>query len=294
MIAALFAVVAPVFICSALGFCWAKANQPFPMDFVTRIVTALGTPCLILSSLLKLKVTPDAFTQMVFAAILVFVLVGIAGAFLLVVLKLPFHSYLPALLFPNSGNMGLPLSLFAFGDAGLALAIAFFSVAAVSQFTIGVGLAAGSVSFKQLVRTPLLYAVGFGLVAMTFDIEVPLWLLNTVNLVGGLTIPLMLIALGVSLAQLRVTSIGRSVIFSCLRIGFGLAAAVIVGQGLDLKPLAQGVLLLQSAMPVAVFNYLFASRYKREPEEVASMVLISTALIFIVLPGLLILILPAR
>lgn len=292
MTAELFAIIAPVFICSALGFAWARLGYDFDVGFVTNIVTTVGTPCLILSTLLKLQVSPVSFGEQAFAAFLVFALVSVTGALLLRLLRLPYHSYLPALMFPNAGNMGLPLALFAFGEEGLALGIGYFTIAACMQFTVGVGLAAGRASLGQLLRTPLIYAVLLGLAAMLLRLDTPKWISNTVNLIGGLTIPLMLVALGVSLARLRVASLPRSVAFSCLRIALGLLAALLIAELLDLGPVQRGVLILQSAMPVAVFNYLFASRFKREPEEVASMVLISTGLVFLGLPLLLLLVLP--
>jgi len=287
MFTELFAIIAPVFICAALGYIWASMKQPFDVEFVTSIVTTIGTPCLILSTLFKLQITPGAFGEQALAAAITIAGFALAGGVILKALKLPFHSYLPALMFPNAGNLGLPLALFAFGEQGLALAIGYFTVAAVTQFTIGVWLAAGTTSVSKLLRTPLLYAVSCGVAVMLAGVQMPRWIFNTVNLIGGLTIPLMLVALGVSLARLKVASLKRSVAFSALRIALGLAVAGLVGWALGLAPVAHSVLVLQSAMPVAVFNYLFASRYKREPEEVASMVLISTAMVFLGLPLLL-------
>lgn len=287
MINELFAIVAPVFICAGLGFSWSKLNQPFDVEFVTNVVTAIGTPCLILSTLFKLQITPSTFGEQALAAALTIAGFAAVGAALLRWLQLPYHSYLPALMFPNSGNLGLPLALFAFGEPGLALAIGYFTIAAVSQFTIGVWLASGTTSFKKLLSTPILYAVALGVFVMNFQIQVPLWIYNTVHLIGDLTIPLMLMALGVSLARLKVGSLKRSVFFSILRLVFGLVIGTAVGFAMGLSPVARAVLILQSAMPVAVFNYLFASRYNREPEEVASMVLISTALAFLGSPILL-------
>ncbi|MCW5749720.1 MAG: AEC family transporter [Alphaproteobacteria bacterium] len=293
MSADLFAIIAPVFLCAALGYGWARLGQTFQVDFVTNLVTTIGTPCLILSTLLKLEVTSAAFGAQALAAALVFALVALAGCAILLVLRLPFHSYLPALMFPNAGNMGLPLALFAFGERGLALGIGYFTVAATMQFTVGAGIAAGRASFGQLLRTPLIYTVVLGVICMIFEVQAPRWITNTVNLVGGLTIPLMLMALGVSLARLRVSSLPRAIAFSALRLCLGFAVSLLVATLLDLDPVQKGVLILQSAMPVAVFNYLFASRYQRQPEEVASMVLISTALAFLALPLLLLFILPA-
>jgi hypothetical protein len=183
--------------------------------------------------------------------------------------------------------MGLPLSLFAFGDEGLAFAVVFFAISATLQFTLGTSLAAGGFSFARVLRMPLIYAVALALVVLATGWPLPTFAGNTLRLLGGLTIPLMLLALGVSLAQLRVTRLPRNLLLSLVRLGGGAAVGWLVGVIAGVSPLATGVLMIQSAMPVAVFNYLFAQYYSREPADVASMVVITTALSFVTLPLLL-------
>ena len=194
-------------------------------------------------------------------------------------------------MFPNAGNMGLPLCLFAFGERGLALAIVFFTVGSTLQFTVGVGIAAGSADPRRLLRLPLIYAVIAALVVVATGLRVPDWIANTADLIGGLTIPLMLLALGVSLARLRIASLKRSLALSLVRLFGGFAIGYGIGWTLGLSDAARGVLAIQSAMPVAVFNYLFAQLYRREPAEVAGMIVISTIISFATLPALLLLVL---
>lgn len=291
MIADLFAIIAPVFLCAALGYIWGKTKRAYDTEFVTTVVTSLGTPCLVFSTLTGLQVTATAFAEMAYAAVAAVASFGLIGAICLKLARLPFHSYLPALMFPNGGNMGLPLCLFAFGEPGLALAISWFTISSVSQFTIGVGIASGSASITRLLRTPMIYSVLLGLLVMIGEYQVPRWIANTVDLIGGLTIPLMLLTLGVSLAKLRVGGLGRASILALLRLGMGLGVGLGLSAIFGLDGMARGVFVLQCTMPVAVFNYLFAQRYKREPEEVAGMVLISTAVSFATLPFLLLLVL---
>jgi hypothetical protein len=115
----------------------------------------------------------------------------------------------------------------------------------------------------------------------------PKWIDTTTELLGGIVIPMMLITLGISLARLGVKSIPRSLGLSVLRLAMGFAVGIGVGAALGLEGTAREVLIVQSSMPVAVFNYLFALRYNTAPEEVAGMVLISTVLSFVTLPLLL-------
>jgi predicted permease len=217
---------------------------------------------------------------------------GLLGWILLRAMKLEIASYLPPLIFPNNGNMGLPLCLFAYGQAGLALALGSFMVMLVATFTVGLVLVTRSegglwARMAEITRQPVIYAMLIAVLLLVTDTELPRWIANTLDLLGGIAIPLMTIALGVSLATLEIRSWQRSLFFSLVRVGGGLMLGVLVCELMGLTGISRNVVLLQSAMPIAVFNYLLALRYQRHPEEVAAMVLVSTLVAFIGLPFLL-------
>lgn len=283
----LAAIILPVLVVPAIGFIWARSGQTFDNRFITQLVTNIGTPALAADALTRIHVDTGALVQMAGLTALCFAGFLVLGLIVLRLMKLPNHSYLPALIFPNTGNMGLPLALFAFGDEGLAFAVVFFAISITLQFTVGMSLAAGSFSFGRLFRMPMIYAIALALVILATGWQLPAYVGNTLQLLGGLTIPLMLLALGVSLAQLRVTRLPRNLLLSLVRLGGGTAIGFAVGRFVGASELATGVLMIQSAMPVAVFNYLFAQYYSREPADVASMVVITTALSFVTLPLLL-------
>ncbi len=285
----LAAIIAPIFICSGIGYAWARFGRPLDPQFVTTLVTMVGAPCLVASTLTRLDLELAAIGEIAGAALTAAAGFTATSLLLLRALRLPVHSYLPALMFPNAGNMGLPLCLFAFGQPGLALAIVYFAIFSTLQFTAGVAIAAGRFEPARLLRMPLLYALAAAFAFMLSDTPVPRWLANTIDLIGGLTIPLMLLALGVSLARLRIRSIGRSLGLSLVRLAGGLAIGAGIAWGFGLEQPARGVLIIQSAMPVAVFNYLFAQLYQRAPEEVAGMIVLSTLISFATLPALLLL-----
>ncbi|NQV46491.1 MAG: AEC family transporter [Rhodospirillaceae bacterium] len=287
MIGDLFSIIAPVFICAGIGFIWARQDHPYDTNLVTTLVTNIGAPCLVFYTLVDVKIDIEAFSTMAMASIAATALFGIISAVIIKALGANLRTFVPSMMFTNCGNMGLPLSLLAFGDPGLALAIVFFMVSAVGQFTIGMAMASGHMSPEKLARMPLLYAVAAGLAVIVTGYRPPDVFINTTNLLGGMTIPLMLITLGISLAKLKVASFGRSIGFSVLRLVMGVAVGVVLADLFGFTGVERGVLILQSAMPVAVFNYLFAVRYDRAPEEVAGMVVISTALSFATLPALL-------
>jgi predicted permease len=293
MLAELFAVMAPVLIVASIGYGWARSGQPYPTEFIARLVLNIGTPSLVLSTLSRTEIDRQAFGQVAIACLLVTLAMGLIGCLLSRAFRQDWRILVPAYLFPNSGNMGLPITLYAFGEKGLALAVAFFLVLSVGQFSLGLLLSGSERSPKRLLANPIIISLAMALPLVILDLELPRWLANTISLLGGMTIPLMLLTLGVSLASIRVRHLGNGMLLGALRILCGAAAGWLVGLSLGLPPLAQGVLVMQSAMPVAVFNYLFAVRAGRSPEAVASLVLCSTLLSFVLIPLLLAWWLPA-
>jgi predicted permease len=291
MLATLSAIILPILIVVTLGFVWGRKGHAFEARSVTALVTLIGTPSLVASTLTSLTVDKSILGQMALVALSAFAGFALLGFIVCRAMKLPLHSFLPSLMFPNTGNMGLPLTLFAFGQNGLALAIVFFVISTTLQFTVGIGVASGSADPRRLLKMPLIYAVLLSLIFVFTGWPVPRWLSNTLELLGGLTIPLMLIALGVSLSQLRVRSLGRAAVLSVVRLAGGFLISYGVARAFGLEGTVLGVVILQSSMPVAVFNYLFAEFYKREPQEVAGIVVVSTVMSFATLPFLILFVL---
>jgi predicted permease len=286
LIAELSAVVLPVLIVAGIGFAWVRFGRRFDGAFLTDLVSNVGAPCLVAHSLISLDVAPATMMRMGMAVVVCLALFGALGLATLRIYRLSPNSFLPALMFPNTGNMGLPLSLFAFGSEGLALAVVYFACTATLQFTLGISLAAGSLSLHRVVRTPAIYAVVASVAVLIAGVEVPRWIDNTMGILGGLTIPLMLLTLGVSLAQLRVSAMGRNAVLALVRMLGGFVVSLAVADIFDLPKVAAGVLIIQSTMPVAVFNFLFAKQYGRAFSDVAAMVVISTIFSFVTLPFL--------
>ena len=294
MLNELFAILAPIMISTGMGYIWGKSGAEFPTEFISRIVMNIGTPCLIIGVMAKVEVKPEVMGSVALATAIVMTAMGLLGWLWLHWLKLSIPTYLPPLIFPNNGNMGLPLCLFAFGQTGLALALGSFMVMMIATFTVGLVLVTEGNWRERLVsiaQQPVIYAMAIAVGLLVTHTELPRWMGNTLDLLGGIAIPLMTIALGVSLATLKIQFLSRSIAFSLARVLGGLALGFLVCELMGLTGVSRAVVLLQSAMPIAVFNYLLALRYNRQPEEVAAMVLVSTLIAFAGLPFLLVAIL---
>jgi len=284
VIAEVAAVLAPVFVLAALGYGWRLTGAPFDLPFVTRVIMYVAGPCLVFTSLSELTVPLSDFWGMVGAMIVVTLTVAAISAVLIKFLGLSQRSFLPALTLGNTGNLGLPLCLFAFGEEGLGLAVAIYVTNSLLQFTFVPMLHSRVSALRTLATTPMLYGAVAGLAVVMTDVTVPTWLANTLGSIGDLLIPLMLMALGNTVGGLTAHNLRRAFGLGAARLIISFVVAVAVSYALGLSGVAQGVLVLQGAMPAAVFSYLFAARYERDADDIAGIVLVSTLLGALTLP----------
>ena len=292
MFLALWNVMAPVLIAITIGYCWGRSRVPYAAEFVTRAVMNIGAPCLVVSVISRSEISGSGFAEVAAAAVLVLAGAALLGWGAIRAVGGDIRALLPSVTFPNNGNMGLPLCLFAFGQEGLALAVGFFIVQMTAMMVFGTPLLdrqSGNIwsILKGFAFQPLILAVIIGLVLLVGNIDLPQWLDRSVELLAGFTIPLMLITLGVSLSTLSTSGWWRSLGYSVLRIGGGLVMAWLVVECLEITGTARGVVLLQAIMPAAVFNYLLALKYDQEPTAVAGIVVASTVMALVAVPVLL-------
>lgn len=284
MVAVLAGILLPVFILTAIGYSWAKLDLPLDREFVTRLVMNVATPCLIVDSVSKLGMPLVEFFAMLLSAALMLAGTASGGALILRLSGLSQRSFLPSLTFGNAGNIGLPLSYFAFGDAGLGLSSGVFLMAVVTQFTLAPALQDHRPALKTLVTTPVVYASALGIALLASGASLPAWLDTTIGLLADVAIPLSLLTLGFALAEFKVQRAPMAIGLGVGRILLGFAVALGVAELLGLTGIARSVLVLHGGMPSAIVCYLFAARYRRDAEDVAGIVLVSTFAAALLLP----------
>ncbi|MCW2275338.1 AEC family transporter [Rhodoblastus acidophilus] len=278
---------APVFIVTAVGYLWRRRALPFSQSFVTQFVSLVGAPALVFVTLLNSQFALPDIARMGGATLLCLLLFTAVAVPALKILGYEQRVYLPSLIFPNIGNMGLPICLYAFGERGLALAMIYFAITSIGQFTFGPAIARGRITLGAVLRAPFLYAAVAAVACSQAEVPFPDWILKTLKLIGDVTIPLMLLGLGCALAEFGARAWPRQTAFSLARIGLGFCGGLAVATLFGFSGAERGVLIIESSMPVAVFNYFFAREYGAHQEEVAGMVLISTVLSYVLLPGVL-------
>ena len=194
---------------------------------------------------------------------------------------------LPPLIFPNTGNMGLPICMFAYGSQGLGVSASITSLIILMHFTVGVFLADRRFNLEVIIiKNPPFYAIVFSAIVLFYDIKMPVFVINTTEWLMYTTIFLILMSLGIALTRLKVFSLNRALISSFTRMFLGPLIGIVLIWFFDLKGFAAGVLLIQCSMPSAVLNYLVGSIYspKKVVDSVASTIVVSTIMSFITIP----------
>ncbi|CAB3655168.1 MULTISPECIES: AEC family transporter [Achromobacter] len=273
----------PLLCCVGIGVLWGKRDVPFGGAFITTLVTSVTTPALVFHTFVTTHLDDRALADVAVATLLALLLCALVGALLLKVWKLPVRTLLPTASLPNAGNLGLPISQLAFGDAGLSVAVAFFAVNSFVMHTIAVRLLPG-VNTKGSWKSPILLASVVAVALRLLHVPVPAWVIETARMLGAVTVPLMLLSLGHALALIPSTGLRDGAKVAAIRLVVGLAAGLAVVWALDLEPVLAGALTLQMAMPCAVVSYMYAKRYTTLGDTAAGAVLVSTVVFLLLAP----------
>ena len=282
----LFEVIFPVFFVIGIGYFLGKKNPKIDTSFITNFGANIGSPAIVIYSVTTTGLTFNIFVEYFiyyFIAILGFSLIGVI---FLKFLKKDIIMELPPFIMPNTGNMGLPICLFAYGTQGLGIAGAISSLIILFHFTVGVFLASKKFSINVILKSPAFYAILFSVLLIYFEIEVPNFITNTTMLLTYATIFLILMSLGIALTRLKVFSFNSAIISSIARVFFGPFVGFVIIYYFKLDGIAAGVLFIQCSMPSAILNYLVGSMYspKKIVDSIASMIVVSTILSFITIP----------
>lgn len=280
-------IVAPVFLLALIGFSWVKLGFEYRVEFVTRLAMTLAVPCLIFTALMKTEIDPSALTTLLIASIAAHAAIAAIGAIGFWALKMRQQTYLAPFTFGNTGNLGLPLALFAFGAEGLGYAMIVFAVSAIFSFTFGIWVVSGGGSLMKALKEPMVGATLLGTLFLWQGWRTPDFFTNTLDLIGQMAIPLMLITLGVAVARLKPGRIAQAFVLSFVKYLVCAGVALVIGLALGLSDVPLAVLILQTATPVAVTAYLLAEKYGGDSEAVAGLVVVSTLMSVAAIPLLL-------
>ena len=288
-----FDILMPVFAVVGLGYMWVRSGRAYPTREITAFVTLVGTPCLLFFFLITQEVPFLGLLSFMGAVFALTGFITLLSYFVLPLFGGNRRVLTAAFSFPNVGNIGLPVCIFAFGEVGGgAYALVYFAVSAMLMHTIGRWAHRGETNPRIILESPILWTVLVTLALIWWKersglLLVPQWALRATDLVGGMVIPVVLISLGVAISQLQVVSLGRNVLLSLVRFVLGLAAALGGIWVFGLEGVASKIFIVQTIMPIAVLNYMFAALYNNQIKETAALVMVSNLLAVITLPAVL-------
>ncbi|RLK46010.1 AEC family transporter [Cupriavidus plantarum] len=284
MFARIVSIITPVILIILIGWIYGRRAHP-DMTGINRATLDVIAPLLVVSAFIsKDFVLAD---QLVLLACAVAVVLG-SGVLAYVaarLLRADPRTFVPPMMFNNSGNMGLPLSVFAFGPAGLAPAVALFAMSNLMHFTIGLKIVNRHASLGQIVRNPMVLAtvggVALSLAKPWFALPEPIY--ESIKLLGDATVPLMLFALGVRMKDVNLRNWGVGMWGAAVCPLAGIAVALLLVAVVPMTDLQRGLLFVFAALPPAVLNFLVADHFRQEPDQVASIVLLGNigAVVFV-------------
>ncbi|MBV0933405.1 AEC family transporter [Marinobacterium weihaiense] len=279
----IFLTVFPLVAIVGTGFFYARARHT-DMSIANRINIDVFCPALIFSVMSAKSFDLPAYSSLAIGALIVVLGSGLLIWPLCRLLGVQLKTFLPPMMFNNSGNLGIPLLVLAFGEQALPAAVVLFLVENLLHFTVGIYMLDHRTNPFNVLRMPMIIATIAGLMFSTLDWTLPDAVQVPIDMLGQIAIPLMLFALGV-----RMTSVD----FSNWKIGLwgtllaplsGILVALSLQPLLQLEPLQFSYLLIFGALPPAVLNYMMAERYQQEPQQVASIVLLGNIGSLVVIP----------
>ena len=282
----LFEVLFPVFFIIGIGFFLGKKNPNFDTSFITTYSGNFGTPALVIFALTAGGVTFQVFAEFFIYAIVLLTSFGFVGLVFLLLMKKDHIRELPTFFLPNTGNMGIPICLFAYGELGMGIAAAISSLVVMLHFTLNIFLAKRAFDFQTIFKSPAFYAIIITVLFLYFEQPFPQFVMNTVMLLAYGMIVMILMSLGVALTQMKIFSFRDAIITSTGRVIIGPLIGFLLIKIFNLSGVSAGVVLIQSAMPSAILCYLVASMYspKEIVDNISSMIVVSTLMSLITVP----------
>ena len=273
----------PLFAITALGFAAGKRMRP-DLSHANRLAMDVFTPSLTFAALAGHEFHLLSYLPLLAACFLYLIFAALSGLALAKIGNWQIRTVLPPMTFNNSANLGLPLAVFAFGEQALAPAVVLFILTSLVHFSFGAWLLDRNIRLRALWRVPTVFAALLGVLVSV--LEIPVWtpLMTAIKMLGDVAIPMMLFALGVRIAQSKIDALRLGLIVAVARPVSGMFIAWALARLLRLPPEQAALILVYGSLPPAVLNFMFAERYRQEPEKVASIVLVGNMAALLSLP----------
>ena len=279
----IFLTVFPLLMIVSAGYLYAK-RRAVQMDSINAANIDLFIPALLFSVLSAESFDFNQFTMLAVVSALIVLGSGIVLLPLFYFSKIQLKTFLPPMMFNNSGNLGLPLAVLAFGPAALPAAIVLFIVENLLHFTVGAYLLNRKQNLLAVLRMPMIVATVLGFMWGQFDWPLHSALRTGIDMLGQIAIPLMLFALGVRITYIQFNHWRIGLLGAILCPLSGLLIGAMVIAFLPIAAEQVNYVWLFAVLPPALLNFMLAERYQQEPEKVAAIVLFGNIASLLVIP----------
>jgi predicted permease len=276
-------IVLPLFAVVAVGFLYARRHRP-DMRAATLLNMDVFVPALVFSALSSKDASLAAYGPLALAGLTLILISGLIAWLVARMTGVATRTLVPPMMFVNSGNMGIPLLVLAFGPEAMPAAVVLFLIENVLHFSVGTRILDRQADLVGVLRTPVMLACAAGLAVNLSGIPLPELVRLPVDLLGQIAIPLMLFTLGVRLVETRLNDWRVGLISAIVRPLISALLAWGIAWSLALPSEQTAILIVFGALPPAVINSVFAERFHQEPERVASIVMLGHAAAIITLP----------
>ncbi len=283
MIERIAGIVFPIYAVVAVGYAYGRWKRP-DMAFANQLNMDIFVPALVFAALASKSFDIGQNLPLLLGATAVVLGTGLLAWPVARMMGVATNTFVPPMMFKNSGNMGLPLAVLAFGEAALPAAVVLFFIENFLHYSLGTWMLDHKARLWNLWRVPVIAAAlaGLAISVLQFPLWQPLWL--GIKMLGDVSIPLLLFSLGVRLTDSRHADWKLSIVGAITSPLAGVLMALLMNMVLGLAGRDAAMLILFGALPPAVLNYIFAERYHQEPERVASMVLIGNSASLAIIP----------
>ena len=274
----------------AVGFFYARRHRP-DMRAATALNMDVFVPALVFSALASKGADLSDYGLLAVAGFALLLGSGLIAWPIARLSGVAVRTFVPPMMFVNSGNMGIPLLVLAFGEQAMPAAVLLFLIENALHFSLGTRMLDRRADVLGVLRTPVMLACIAGLAVNLSGVSLPELITLPVDMLGQVSIPLMLFTLGVRLIDVNLADWRVGLLGALVRPTVGALLAWVLALVLTLPPEQASILIVFAALPPAVLNAIFAERYDQEPERVASIVLLGNAAALVSLPAVLLLVL---
>lgn len=273
----------PIFLIVAIGFFYSRSVKP-DLAGANKLVVDIALPALIFTSLATKSFSPQAALLFAAASTVLMLLSGALAWPLARWSGTTARAFVPCVMFANVGPVGIPLIVLAYGPEGMASAVVLLVLSNILHFTLGSAVMSGRVDWRMVYANPLVWATLLGVLFSQLRLTMPGWVGTPLTLLGQVLVPMMLLSLGARLSTSAISDGRVGLVSALLAVLVRLLACHAVLAFVPLQGIERGALVLFACLPPAVFNYLLADRYRVQPNQVASTVIVGHLASLAVLP----------